>query len=267
MTLESWSSSPSSKDYELTVDVVFPEDCSNGVDDDHDGFTDCEDSEDCCQDATCAGTLYCGPYQGYWEQFTSSTDAWDLEGYTIQFTPDATAPEGYTWSATGGVTDYPIPPGTGDASAVLVLGDDDAVAYDLTIMPGFPYYGKTYTTIFVSSNGYVTFHGPEDRIFEASTSAATDFMTVGPAVAPVSMDLNPTSGGTITVDEFPDKVVVTYDHVRRYSSTDEQSVQLELRSDGTVVFTYKLVEHTTAGLVAITAGWGTLLPPETNFVP
>ncbi len=267
VVMEAYSASPTTKDYDFTVDVILPEDCSNGIDDDHDGLTDCQDAEDCCSESSCSSSPYCGEYVGYYEQFTDSTsDPIDLQGYTITFVPDSSVPQGYQWTAVRDATDYPVTPGTGDVSTSLTLDDDDAASYALSVMGTFNFYGKDYNTIYVSSNGYVTFDTESTGIYNDASSDATDFLSRGPGVAMLGMDLDPTDGGTITVDEFSDKVAITYDQVPKYSTTTHQSFQLILQTDGTVVYYYKTIEYL-EGLVAFASGWGLHLPRETNFVP
>ncbi len=267
VVLEAYSSSPGTTDYDFTVDVILPEDCTNGMDDDHDGLTDCQDSEDCCADAACSSTLYCREFVGFYEQYADdTTDPIDLQGYTITFVPDSSVPEGYTWTTAQDATDYLVPPGTGDVSTTLTLSDDDAATYPLSLMGNFNFYGTDYDTIYVSSNGYVTFDAESSSIYNHVSSDATDFMSRGPGLAVLGMDLNPSSSGTVTVDEFSDKVVITYDQVPKFSTSTDQSVQLILQADGTIVYAYKTIEYL-QGLVAFTSGWGLYLPPETNFVP
>ncbi|MCD6497298.1 MAG: hypothetical protein J7M25_03235 [Deltaproteobacteria bacterium] len=45
--------------YTVTATLKVTEDCSNGVDDDQDGLTDCADSLDCCTDTACANDSQC----------------------------------------------------------------------------------------------------------------------------------------------------------------------------------------------------------------
>lgn len=73
-------------DYDFTVELVTPEaDCADGVDNDHDGQTDCADS-DCTLAQNCI--TYTGTYEGFGN--VGADDDNDLEGCTISFTPATT---------------------------------------------------------------------------------------------------------------------------------------------------------------------------------
>ena len=320
IVLEAYYASPSSVDYHFVVDVYPAESaCGDGIDNDHDGDTDCEDSDcagqgscettettcndsfdndgdgdtdcedtDCfgqtgctteticgdgedndndgdtdCADSDCQTTVACQPLKGIWQEF-GNDDPVDIVGKTITFTPDATDVNGYTWAVTGDATTYPIVPGSGTTSATMDLGDDDSQAYALTTMTGgFPFYGTTYSQIYVGSNGYIA-------LGEADTSVtydATDFLASGPKIAGFSDDLAPDDGGTITIDEFAHSVVVTYDQVPEYWSGDLESFQIELLDDGVIKVHYLQSQLTDEGIVGITAGVGIApYPAETDFV-
>ena len=71
----------------------------------------------------CSTVPICVPYQGVHQWFDGSVD---LVGYSVVFTPDSVAPDGYTYASTAGLVDYPVTPGSGDATMELPLGNDDS---------------------------------------------------------------------------------------------------------------------------------------------
>ena len=74
----------------------------------------------------------------------------------------------------------------------LHLGDDDFVEVDLPF--GFPFCGRIYNSVFVGSNGFVTF-GEGDRSWEENLE---DFLNGPPRIAGLWDDLYPPRGGSIT---------------------------------------------------------------------
>ncbi|MBN1771030.1 MAG: proprotein convertase P-domain-containing protein [Deltaproteobacteria bacterium] len=52
LIVEAWYASPTSLAYDIRIDIVSAEDCGNGIDDDADGATDCDDME-CLGVGTC----------------------------------------------------------------------------------------------------------------------------------------------------------------------------------------------------------------------
>ncbi len=280
-----------SASYEIEIDVLRDEDCGDGVDNDRDGETDCAD-DDCfgdptwcsietecsdgddndsdrlvdCDDPDCIGTPACGAYLGIWEQF--EVDEWlDLSGTTLTFNPDATEPMGYAWTATSGLTVYPVTPGVG-TTTILTLDDDDFEEIPLTVMGGFDFYGVTYDRLFVSSNGLVTF---DDGVTSFTPSLAELFNQ--PTIAMLWSDLNPAAGGApaaVTVDELADQVVVTWDGVVRFGASSPNDLQLVLRSDGTIEMHFVELSPPRGSrptIVGITNGEGLEpYPLETDYV-
>ena len=121
----------------LTFETPVTEEaiCFDGLDDDNDGLTDCEDTADCGDAAICTGTAFCIAADGITCEETVSAsllsnDATDaIESYAC---PDGTQ-AGYqgperTWSYTATCT--------GTATAHLTYTSEDALAVDLFLMDG-----------------------------------------------------------------------------------------------------------------------------------
>lgn len=289
--VETYSSDPSTTDYEIHLDLSADEVCDDELDNDFDGDADCDD-EDCfgtdscdtetncsddadndldelvdCDDDDCVDAIECTPYMGIYELFDGDGDDVDLEGMILIFTPNDEADEGYDWDTElnifGG---FVVEPGTGDTTATLVLADDGSAEHTFATIAGVEFYGETYDSIFVSSNGYVTFG-------EGSTSFSREpgnFFLL-PGIMGLRRDLDPSSGGTITVDEFTGDdgsgVAVTFDGVPRWGNPDGNSFQMLIGVDGEIVFIYEEVAETMAAVGIVDGNPdGVLIPEETNYI-
>lgn len=223
--------------------------CDDSNDNDRDGDTDCADSD-------CATAPVCQNMIATYEIFGSSSLI-DVSGCTIAFTPDATT---YQYTSVCNIGGLPITPGSGSVDATtLTLTDDSAVEITLQGTWTIPFYGNNYSSIWVGSNGWVTF-GAGD------TSMSGYFMDL-PRIAGFSYDLNPGSGGTVTVDENADHIVVTFDNVPEYGGSDVVTFQIVIYSNGNIDLHYDTADIADSSIVGIGNG-GALgsTPPATNFV-
>ncbi|MFH1435567.1 MAG: proprotein convertase P-domain-containing protein [Pseudomonadota bacterium] len=290
--VEAYFSSPSSVQYEIHVDILEAEDCGDGEDNDLDGDVDCAD-EDCfgdetycsteeicddghdndadgpadCDDPDCSDEPECVPFRGYWEQFGVG-DVVDVVGYSITFTPDAGDENLYTWEYADGVTDFPISPGGGDVTSRLALDDDDSIEYTFSVVSSFAFFEADYTSLFVGSNGFVTF-GAGDDWADSSTSTYFDFARI----AGVDVDLDPNGGsdGAVIVDEYADPglVAVTFNGVPRYTTSELNSFQVVMNAGtGVIELHYVELQTTDRGMIGLSNGAGNdVFPGETDFVP
>ncbi|MCP4504410.1 MAG: lamin tail domain-containing protein, partial [Deltaproteobacteria bacterium] len=230
--------------------------CGDGGDNDGDGLTDCEDVIDCGADAACL------PAQGVFESF--ATDEFDLNGMDVLFTPNAGAVDGFDFSVEPN-TGFVDAAGSGTITGTLALGDDGAVQY--TFYPGFefPFYGQNYTSMFVGSNGSITF-----GIGDTYASSTSNGFFSRPRIAGFDKDLDPSRGGTVTVDEYADRIVVTFEDVPDYDPTTNllQTFQMVLFADGSVVLAYDTIALSGTAFVGVSDGdfGGTsLFPDEVSF--
>ena len=115
----------------------------------------------------------------------------------------------------------------------LPLGDDDTESVPLGF--GFPFLGASYASIFVNSDGNITF-GAGDS---ASTPRDAARLIGGPPrVAPLLNDLNPEAGGTINASVRVDRVVVTWTNVPEFGTTNANTFQVTLFASGQITYTY-----------------------------
>jgi len=110
--------------------------------------------------------------------------------------------------------------------------DDGSVLVDITSVfgaEGIDFYGTSYTSLYVNSNGNISFGTPNTAFETADLSAAGD-----PIIAPFWSDVDITSGGEIYWDLDPTNgtVTITWDSVAPYSGSGTNSFQLVLTSTG-----------------------------------
>jgi hypothetical protein len=170
---------------------------------------------------------------------------------------------GYTWTATPGASSYPETPGGGTVSSqVLTLSDDQSI--QVTWSTPIPFFDNSYTSFWVGSNGYVTFTAGSTTYSE---SASGHFNGL-PRISLLFDDLYPPDGGTITFDEYPDRVVVTWHQVPEIIAVNINEFQLVLQNNGTITLTYLQID-----VLDCIAGIGNgnpnalTLPSPVNYIP
>lgn len=141
---------------------------------------------------------------------------------------------------------------------VLALGDD--TSREVPIGFSFPYQGSAFTSVFVNSNGNLTF-GAGDTDFSESVA---EFLAESPRIAPLWDDLNPSSAGQVTVDSDASSWTVTFTDVPEFASTQPNTFSVTLEPDGTVTIQYGTVSADD-GLVGVTQGNGAADPGETDL--
>ena len=119
---------------------------------------------------------------------------------------------------------FPIDPAGGTN---LGLGDDDAASVSLPF--AFPFYGETYTSVSVCSNGFVVFGG-SDNGYQESLEAHFDF----PRISALWDDLNPSSAGTVSSKVSGDAVAITWQGVVEYGTSNPNTFQVVLRANGDI---------------------------------
>jgi hypothetical protein len=238
------------------VDTVTETDCTDGVDDDGNGLVDCEDP-DCTRDPSCAG-------RGVYEWFEEGTsDTFDLATSMLTFTPVTGHPDGFVWALTPSIGAFPFTAGTGAVTAPLDLGDDDAAEVTFTSMTsGFELFGTTYTELNVGSNGVCTLGAGNANTGYAEGAAG---LFAYPTVAPLWDDFDPTAGGSVTYDEWPNRVVVTFDSVPQYGDTAPNSFQLVLWDDGHINMAWLGVAAPDGAIGVTDGGGGVTLSGESDF--
>lgn len=118
----------------------------------------------------------------------------------------------------------------------------------------FPFYGQSYSEIYVNANGNLTFGGASS---EYGNEALPRSSAPPLLVAPLWDDLNPQAGGSIYYKEEADRVIVQYQDVPRYGEAGSYTFQVILFANGTIEFRYlSLSGRTDACTVGIQNGDG-----------
>ncbi|WP_411894392.1 M36 family metallopeptidase [Winogradskyella sp. A2] len=122
---------------------------------------------------------------------------------------------GYTVDSSG--TFAPADMSTG--TTVLTLSDDGGAGIPISFP--FSFYGNEYTTVYVASNGYLSFE--DDDIADFSNDPIPTASLPNNIIAVAWDDLNPVTGGTIhykVIGTAPMRtLVVEYDNIFHFGST------------------------------------------------
>lgn len=200
----------------------------------------------------------------------------DLNGRAVQFTPTG---GGYTITTTNGTFDtnfgtklnLTIPPAVIPRSEP---GDDSYIFQDFGF--NFNYFGASYASVAISSNGNLTFRptSVSQRAFDLGTvsvpESLAEFQEGLPRIAPFWHDLDAraseTPGATgIYFRRTNDRVLITYNNIRDFPEEPSaprgiNRFQVTLFNDGRIVFTYDSVQLTSQALVGISPGLSTIPP-------
>ena len=112
----------------------------------------------------------------------------------------------------------------------------------------FPFYGRSYSTVYVHSNGFLTLGsavGSYSHTALPSGSAPADL------IAALWEDLDPSSGGDIYVQEVSGRLIVQFQDVLKYNSTTPLTFQVVLWADGHMQFRYLSVGTENGATVGI----------------
>ncbi|MGB9561772.1 MAG: nidogen-like domain-containing protein, partial [bacterium] len=116
----------------------------------------------------------------------------------------------------------------------LPLSADDE--FFMIIYNDFPFYDRYYDTLFITSNGMVSF----ERGTRAYRNQALPADTVPPFIAPFWDDLSPQNGGGIAylVDPDDSSLIVEWYDAPHYSSGGPYTFELILKKTGEIYFSY-----------------------------
>jgi hypothetical protein len=176
--------------------------------------------------------------------FTEQDSGFDLDGMSVTFTP-YTDIDQYRACAEP-ITSLPSDPNGG---STVSLSDDDAESRN-TSQPVW-LYGESYNSLFICSNGRVT--------FGSGSTDYTESISEHFELAGISMlwdDLNPSSGGTVRFAEYSDRSVVTFNNVPEYSNSGSNTFQCELFYDGVIRLSWLGIDSND-NIVGLSAGGGT----------
>jgi len=156
----------------------------------------------------------------------------------------------------GGVTDLgttTLISATFETGFGVRLSNADDASYLKALPFAFPFYGVNFNSLFVGTNGYVTFNQGDSSYVENVPS-----FTRLPRIAALFDDLYGARSGVGAVyvnDSLPGRFIVTHDRVGHYSAGGMNTFQIQLFQDGRIVLAYNgITALTTGSIVGITSG-------------
>ncbi len=141
---------------------------------------------------------------------------------------------------------------------LLDLGDDASVEVSLDF--SFPFQGESFGSVFVNSNGNLTF-GSGDTDFSESV---LELLNEQPRIAPLWDDLSPNQGGLVIADSGSDSLSVTFQNVPEFLASTTNTFTVTLSSSGAINVTYGAIAATD-GIAGVTPGNGASDPGSTDL--
>jgi hypothetical protein len=171
-------------------------------------------------------------------EMISRPNRFDLVNSGLRFDP---AGGGYNITTTGGEF-------RGALGRAVTLSDDDSLTE--TIAFPFQFYGREFTSLFINSDGNLTF----DEGDNASTARSVQRVASGaPRIAPFFADLDPSAGGRVFVDSTPQAMTITWCAVPGFELPEIVTAQTVLFPNGAIEFRYGTTDLE-EGIVALSPG-------------
>lgn len=161
------------------------------------------------------------------QSFLSGESTWDLSNKRITFSPVGNSYVGSCEAATSFATS------TTGATA-LSLGDDAFVNVALTGGKTVPFFGTAYSSFYVGSNGFITFTSG-DSTWSPTVSGHFNTKRIDALWKDL---LGSTNGGVINYIQTADRVAVTFQTVKTYSTGTISNFQIELFFNGVIRITW-----------------------------
>ena len=156
-------------------------------------------------------------------------NVFNLNGLTIRFVPSPGS-KSYRYETAAGVYDNAA---AASGNALAGLGDDDSREISLSF--AFPFYGSEHRSVFVNSDGNLTFGKGDVEITDRSLGR---MLAGAPRIAAQFNDLDPSRpNAAVKVRNEANRVVISWDNVPEYSSSGRgptQRFQMRLFRDGVV---------------------------------
>eukprot|EP00873_Tetraselmis_striata_P012775 jgi/Tetstr1/433039/TSEL_022376.t1 len=146
-------------------------------------------------------------------------------------------------------TCWAVPEPNGGVS--LSLSDDSHQEVPFSAGFAFPFFGKRYESVFVGSNGYLTFGEGENK---HSASASTHSRL--PRISGLFTDLVPDSESSIKYLQTADTFAVIYHNMLHFGSNNERSsFWITLGRSGQVTLSYGKVAGSSTAVIGLSSGW------------
>jgi len=164
---------------------------------------------------------------------------------------------GYRWrdsdEADGPIYQWNDISGSGAVLSRVSLCDDCTESVALPF--SFGYYDTSYESLYISSNGILTFGQGNDSYSNQPIPSTQSPLNM---IAPFWDDLNPRDGGTIYYQTFDDRVIFQFTNVVGYSGPGAYTFQVVLHQNGKITFYYNALSGTvTSNTIGIQNSTGT----------
>lgn len=158
----------------------------------------------------------------------------------------------------------------------LNLGDDQSLSVSLGF--SFPFQGSTYSSVFVSSNGFISLGGDNgDGCCEGTLQGdpvfgISGFLDGSPRIAPAWFDMisEVDTANNVYLNASAGRAVFTWNNLTEWGGTARNTFQVQLLADGSIIFSYLTLNDTTLtshkALIGITSGGGVADPGETDLL-
>jgi len=184
-----------------------------------------------------------GSPQGVWVRLTYVSQLEHL--YLPLAANNPPESQGYDWldAATGGTA--------------ITLGDDDVAQVPLPFP--FTFYGQTYSSIWVSANGFASFGTGYGGPPHYNNHCIPNPTVPNNAIYAFWDDLNPSLEGGVYYKAFgPDTFVIEWEDVPKYGSVSRETFEIVLKSDGRIKLQYKDVGSVDSNTIGVENNAGTL---------
>ncbi len=116
-------------------------------------------------------------------------------------------------------------------------GDDETRTFVFPSDFWFPFFGRYYNAVSVSTNGFISFRSDPSWVDPFASRLESDV----PIIAPLFSDLDPATAGAISVEFFEDRVEILWDSIPFYGASEEEGTNtfsLTLSRSGEIAIEY-----------------------------
>jgi hypothetical protein len=160
------------------------------------------------------------------------------------------------------LVDYPYNWINASDGIELVLSDDDSSTQSLPF--NFTYYNETFSTVYVSSNGYLSFSDPDPTKYQNEYFPSTDSEDRY-LIAPFWDDLDLPNGGYVYVKNFSTYWVVEWFNISHYSGLYIGNFEVILYNNGEILFSYELINNTLSYTCGLNFGFEIEFDPSIEY--
>ena len=158
--------------------------------------------------------------------------------------------EGAETGGTGACAPYWWEDIEGESTAITALDGDASLSGAIALGFSFPYYGQTYSSLYVSANGWVSFASPAESL--PNNLELPDATASNVAIALFWDDLDFGDGGSASYAvRNGDTFILTFDRVAIDSRAATVSAQLILDASGRIECRYAHVGYATSATVGL----------------